>query len=178
MKRRIFAMALVALLALSGLWADYTADVDLTLDLGGETEAGWFLAENEPTLGNWASVKLANDSDQAFENRADDTVELWAAVKSNENVKFKLAVSGEAMSTSKVSTTIGIHAVGEEGGFGTVSADLAGAGVLNMSEDGDAQGPRVFAGKVTFSMDSEDFEAALSADDYSADITLTASVIE
>ena len=56
MKRRIFAMALVALLALSGLWADYTADVDLTLDLGGETEAGWFLA-----AASWADFQAVDE---------------------------------------------------------------------------------------------------------------------
>ena len=159
MKRRIFTLALVALLALSGLWAvdSQTANVDLT-----------------------HSTKLADDSDQAFENNALDTIELWAAVKSNENVQFKLEVAGEAMGSTagSVDTTIGIHAVGEDGGFGTGSIEFTDVSQkLSMSEES-SSGMRVFAGKVTFSMDAEDFAAALAADDYSADITLTASPIE
>ena len=159
MKRRIFTLALVALIALSGLWAveTKTANVDLT-----------------------HTAKLVEDSDQAFENNALDTIELWAAVKSNENVQFKLEVTGEAMGSTagSVDTTIGIHAVGEDGGFGTGSIEFTDVSQkLSMSEES-SSGTRVFAGKVTFSMDAEDFAAALAADDYSADITLTASPIE
>ncbi len=77
-----------------------------------------------------------------------------------------------------VDTTIGIHAVGEDGGFGTGSIEFTDVSQkLSMSEES-SSGTRVFAGKVTFSMDAEDFAAALAADDYSADITLTASPIE
>ena len=184
MKRRIFTLALVALVALSGLWAveTKTANVDLTLNLVGSTDAGWFPGDSEPTLGNWDTAKLVEDSDQAFENNALDTIELWAAVKSNENVRFNLEVKGEAMSSQKVSTTIGIHAVGEEGGFGTSSVEWEGtssdADTLTMQEALAGTQNRVFAGKITFSMDAEDFAAATAADDYSADITLTATTIE
>lgn len=182
MKRRIFTLALVALLAISGLWAvdSQTANVDLTLNLIGDTVIGWFPGDSEPTLENWDSAKLAEDSDQAFENDAADTIGLWAAVKSNENVQFKLEVTGEAMGSAagSVDTTIGIHAVGEDGGFGTASIEFTDVSQkLSMSEES-SSGTRVFAGKVTFSMDGEDFAAALAADDYSADITLTASPIE
>ena len=128
------------------------------------------------------TAKLVEDSDQAFENNALDTIELWAAVKSNENVRFNLEVKGEAMSSQKVSTTIGIHAVGEEGGFGTSSVEWEGtssdADTLTMQEALAGTQNRVFAGKITFSMDAEDFAAATAADDYSADITLTATTIE
>ena len=174
MKRRIFTLALVALVALSGLWAveTKTANVDLTLNLIGDTVIGWFPGDSEPTLGNWDTAKLVEDSDQAFENNALDTIELWAAVKSND--------TGEAMGSTagSVDTTIGIHAVGEDGGFGTGSIEFTDVSQkLSMSEES-SSGTRVFAGKVTFSMDAEDFAAALAADDYSADITLTASPIE
>ena len=183
MKKVMLTSALVALVALSGLWAvEKTANVDLTLNLVGSTDAGWFPGDSEPTLGNWDSTKLADDSDQAFENNALDTIELWAAVKSNENVRFKLTVTGEAMSSQKVSTTIGIHAVGEEGAFGTTSVEWDGtapdADSLTMQEATAGTQNRVFAGKITFSMDAEDFAAATAADDYSADITLTATTIE
>ncbi len=172
--------ALVALVALSGLWAveTKTANVDLTLNLVGSTDAGWFPGDSEPTLENWDTAKLVEDSDQAFENNALD----WAAVKSNENVRFNLEVKGEAMSSQKVSTTIGIHAVGEDGGFGTSSVEWEGtssdADTLTMQEALAGTQNRVFAGKITFSMDAEDFAAATAADDYSADITLTATTIE
>ncbi len=96
-KRRIFALALVALVALSWLWAveSQTANVDLTLNLIGDTVIGWFPVDSEPTLENWDSAKLSEDSDQAFESSAGDTIELWAAVKSNENVRFNLEVTGD-----------------------------------------------------------------------------------
>ena len=184
MKKVMLTSALVALVALSGLWAveTKTANVDLTLNLVGSTDAGWFPAGDAPTLENWDSTKLVEDSDQAFENNALDTIELWAAVKSNENVRFNLEVKGEAMSSQKVSTTIGIHAVGEEGAFGTTSVEWDGtapdADSLTMQEALAGTQNRVFAGKITFSMDSEDFAAASAADDYSADITLTATTIE
>ncbi len=72
MKRRIFTLALVALIALSGLWAveTKTANVDLTLNLIGDTVIGWFPGDSEPTLENWDTAKLVEDSDQAFENNA------------------------------------------------------------------------------------------------------------
>ena len=179
MKKVMLTSALVALVALSGLWAveTKTANVDLTLNLVGSTDAGWFPGDSEPTLENWDTAKLVEDSDQAFENNALDTIELWAAVKSND-----LEVKGEAMSSQKVSTTIGIHAVGEEGGFGTSSVEWEGtssdADTLTMQEALAGTQNRVFAGKITFSMDAEDFAAATAADDYSADITLTATTIE
>lgn len=107
---------------------------------------------------------------------------LWAAVKSNEKVRFKLEVTGEAMSSQTASTTIGIHAVGEEGDFGTSSVEWDGtapdADTLTMQEATAGTQNRVFAGKITFSMDAEDYAAATAADDYSADIKLTATTIE
>ena len=180
MKKVMLTSALVALVALSGLWAveTKTANVDLTLNLVGSTDAGWFPAGDAPTLENWDSTKLVEDSDQAFENNALDTIELWAAVKSNENVRFNLEVKGEAMSSQKVSTTIGIHAVGEEGASVEWDGTAPDADSLTMQEALAGTQNRVFAGKITFSMDPEDFAAASAADDYSADITLTATTIE
>ena len=183
MKKVMLTSALVALVALSGLWAveTKTANVDLTLNLTGDTDAGWFPGDSEPTLQNWGTTKLTDDSDQEFENNALDTIELWAAVKSNENVRFKLDVTGEAMSSQKVSTTIGIHAVGEDGAFGTSSVEWDGTSpvvTLTMQEASAGTQNRVFAGKITFSMDADDYAAATAADDYSADIKLTATTIE
>lgn len=184
MKKVMLTSALVALVALSGLWAvgTETANVDLTLNLTGDTDAGWFPGDSAPTLQNWGTTKLTDDSDQAFKNDAADTIELWAAVKSNESVRFKLEVTGEAMSSQKVSTTIGIHAVGEDGAFGTSSVEWEGASsdtdTLTMQEATAGTQNRVFAGKITFSMDAADFAAATAADDYSADIKLTATTIE
>lgn len=65
MKKVMLTSALVALVALSGLWAvdTKTANVDLTLNLTGDTDAGWFPGDKEPTLENWDSTKLADDSD-------------------------------------------------------------------------------------------------------------------
>ena len=184
MKRRIFTLALVALLALSGLWAvdSQTANVDLTLNLIGDTVIGWFPGDSEPTLGNWDSTKLADDSDQAFENNALDTIELWAAVKSNENVQLRMEVSGEHLTSSTAATTpIAITAT-PRSGFDSVEAvewngDGDASKTLVKQEDAKVNESRVLAAEVTFRMDAQDYNSALSAGDYSADITLTVTAV-
>lgn len=181
--KRTIAIALVALVALGGLWAfeTQTADVDLTLDLTGDSKVGWH--SQEPTLTTWDEHILGADADNAFGNDAASTIELWAAVKSNENVQFKLTVTGEAMSSSTagVDTTIGISAVGEDGGFGTSAVEWEtespDVDSLTMQEGTAGTQNRVVTGKITFSMDGDDYAAAVAANDYSADVTLTVDVV-
>lgn len=186
--RRFFAVLLIALAATGVLMADsiqtsgtMTADVDLTLNLSGETLVGWHKTA-APTVSTWDANILGNDADEAFESTATDKVELWAAVKSNENVQLKMEVSGEALNSAKVGTVIGLSAEGEGGdAFSATPVEWASAGSndgrLSMQEADASDSTRVFTGKITFAMDVDDFGSALAADDYSADITLTVSTV-
>lgn len=187
--RRIVSILLVALVATGALFAassgnlvgdgavaSLTADFDLTLDLGSGTEVGWF--EAEPTVANWGTgsvTKLTEDQDKAFD-AFDSTVELWAGVKSNEAAQIKLEVSGEPLASAggSVDTTIGIHAAGTGvDGTAQIEWDGTGSDTLSKTETGIVASARVIAAKIVFSMDAEDYNNALSADDYTADITLT-----
>lgn len=159
-----------------GSVASLTADFDLTLDLGSGTEVGWF--EAEPTIANWGTgsvTKLTEDQDKAFD-ALDSTVELWAGVKSNEAAQIKLEVSGEPLASAggSVDTTIGIHAAGTGvDGTAQIEWDGTGSDTLSKTEADVVESARVIAAKIVFSMDAEDYNNALSADDYTADITLT-----
>lgn len=174
-------MACSVAFAVSIADGDQNANVDLTLSLTGNTEAAWH-ATAAPTLLTWDTNKLVDDSDQPFDPVASDTIDLWAAVKSNENVKLKLEVSGEALNAAGVPTFIAVNAVVEDGKFGTSSVSWEGDTVsenkLSMQEDGSPSGLRVFTGKITFSMDQDDFAAAVADDSYSADVTLTVSTVD
>lgn len=187
--RRIVSILLVALVATGALFAassgnlvgggavaSLTADFDLTLDLGSGTEVGWF--EAEPTIANWGTgsvTKLTEDQDKAFD-AIDSTVELWAGVKSNEAAQIRLEVSGEPLASAggSVDTTIGIHAAGTGvDGTAQIEWDGTGSDTLSKTEADVVEAARVIAAKIVFSMDAEDYNNALSADDYTADITLT-----
>lgn len=185
--RRIVSILLVALVATGALFAassgnlvgdgavaSLTADFDLTLDLGSGTEVGWF--EAEPTIANWGTgsvTKLTEDQDKAFD-AIDSTVELWAGVKSNEAAQIKLEVSGEPLASASVDTSIGIHAAGTGvDGTAQIEWDGTGSDTLSKTEADVVEAARVIAAKIVFSMDAEDYNNALSADDYTADITLT-----
>lgn len=162
-----------------GAQGSLSAGFDLTLDLGAGTEVGWF--ESKPTAANWGTASLTEvqeDEDRAFTDLG-TPVTLWAGVKSNENAQLKLEVSGSPLVSASVDTTIGVHAVSDADGFGTSSIEWDGTGsdTLSKQEDSVVSTSRVIAAKVDFTMDTEDYNSALSADDYSADITLTVTSV-
>ena len=150
---------------------------NLTLNLGSGTEVGWF--KQEPTVENWGTAALEQVSEEenvAFADGLASGVTLWAAVKSNEAAQLKLAVTGEALSSGKVDTTIGIHA---SSSHFTNGNDIEWDGTddssktISMNEADKVSTSRIVTGEIVFTMDAEDYNNALSADDYSADITLT-----
>ena len=185
MKKTFLVMACL-LISVSTLFAVNTGTLsgggsinsafDLTLNLGSNSSAGWFTSE--PTDENWDTVGIAEDDDVAFTAGPETAVVMWAGVKSNENVPLSLTVTGEPLSVDggNPSSLIGIHAVGETGAFGDVSiewnADSSDAN-LSLTEGSALTGTRIVSGKVTFTMDADDYAAALSNPNYSADILLT-----
>lgn len=194
MKRLLVAL-LVALAAAGSVFAAVSGEllgdqsagmsssINLTLNLASGTEAGWFTSE--PTASNWGmstNIALEEDSDQAFENNPDDEIVLWAGVKSNENVQLKMEVSGEQL-TSVTAATTPIAVTATPGtGFDSIEAvewngDGDGAKTLVKQEEAKVSESRVLAAQVTFKMDAQDYNSALSASDYSADITLTVTAV-
>lgn len=185
MKKTILVMTCL-LLSLATVFAVSTGTIsgggsinsafDLTLNLGSNSSAGWFTAQ--PTDENWDTVGIAEDDDVAFTSGPETAVVMWAGVKSNENVPITLEVSGEPLSVDggNPSSLIGIHVVGETGAFGDASIEWSkdsSDSKLTMSEGSSLTGTRIVSGKVTFTMDADDYAAALSNPNYSADILLT-----
>ena len=188
--KRVLAAALIALAAAGSVFAavsgqlagadagGMSSTIDLTLDLSSGTEVGWFQAK--PTLANWgtsSNVALEEDADNPFENDPADTVVLWAGVKSNENVQLKMEITGEQLSSTKsASTPIAVTATPGEGFDESSAVTWDGTGdeskMLVKQETEALSEARVLGAQVTFSMDTEDYNSALAADDYSADITL------
>lgn len=193
--KRLFVALLVALVAAGSVFAAVSGEllgdqsagmsssINLTLNLASGTEAGWFTSE--PTVSNWGTstnIALEEDSDQAFENDPDDTIVLWAGVKSNENVQLKMEVSGEQLtSATAAATPIAVTATPGTGFDSIEAVEWNGDGdaskTLVKQEEAKVSESRVLAAQVTFRMDAQDYNSALSAGDYSADITLTVTAV-
>ena len=194
MKRLLVAL-LVALAAAGSVFAAVSGEllgdesagmsssINLTLNLASGTEAGWFTSE--PTASNWGTstnIALEEDSDQAFENDPDDTIVLWAGVKSNENVQLKMEISGEQLTSATAATTPIAVTATPGTGFDSIDAvewngDGDASKTLVKQEEAKASESRVLAAQITFKMDAQDYNSALSASDYSADITLTVTAV-
>ena len=175
-----FMVVLLVLLAGAMVFAATLADVQpagitLTLDIGKDTQVGWFTGDDKPTTETWGQNEVQSD-DTKFASK-DDEISLWAAVKTNEAEKIKMEISGEPMSSSnETNTKISIIAKGEEGGFGSGEvtwAESSSDGKLSKTEVAKGTAVRVLAYKVIFSVDGESYDKAVASDNYIANITLT-----
>lgn len=174
-----FMLVLLVLLAGAMVFAATLEDVQhagitLTLDIGKDTQVGWFTGDDKPTTETWGQNEVQPE-DTKFASK-DDTISLWAAVKTNEAEKIKMEISGEPMSADGISTKISIIAKGEDGGFGSGGmtwAESSSDGKLSKTEDAKGTAVRVLAYKVIFSVDGESYDKAVASDNYTADITLT-----
>ena len=175
--KRVILVLLVAFGFVVGVFAEgETAKVELMLAIGEKSVPKWF--SEKASTETWASfVDQEKDlTDDDADVGSDLTIDLYPSVKTNSTSKIQMKVTGNPMTSSGVSSTIGVSATGEGADASNNTAEWTSTspdGYITWSEETSGTKDRVISNKLTLSLDSNDFAAALgSTTPYKAELTL------
>lgn len=176
--KRVILVLLVAFGFVVGIFAEgETAKVELMLAIGEKSVPKWF--SEEASTETWASFvdKDKDLTDDDVDVGADLTIDLYPSVKTNSTSKIQMKVTGKPMTSDGVDSTIGVTATGDgaDTSFSTTkwTSSSSSDGYVMWTEEANGTADRVISKKLTLTLDSNDFAAALgSTNPYKAELTL------
>ena len=175
--KRVILILLVAFGFIVGIFADGdNAKVELTLTIGEQSVPKWF--SQVASAETWASFvdKDKDLTDDDVDVGADLTIDLYPSVKTNSTSKIQMKVTGKPMTSDGVGSTIGVTATGDgaDTSFSTTKwTSSSPDGYVMWTEEANGTADRVISKKLTLTLDSNDFAAALgSTNPYKAELTL------
>lgn len=176
--KRVILILLVAFGFIVGIFADgENAKVELTLTIGEQSVPKWF--SEAASAETWASFEgQDNDlTDDDVDVGTDLTIDLYPSVKTNSTSKIQMKVTGKPMtSEGVVGSDIGVTATGDGADIShrtTEWTTSSSDGYVTWTEEANGTADRVISKKLTLTLDSNDFAAALgSTNPYKAELTL------
>lgn len=176
----VFAMILVSACVL--LSADELllskASMNIKVGVTPINEAKWLDYDSATNLSEttWDSKESISDE---YLTKEKNSVSLYPSAITNYNGNVQMKVTGTALTNSKTVTKISLTADSNDAVSGQNSAewesDTAGTAILwkEAKDTYQKEGKRVLSHQLTITMDMEDYNNALAADEYVSTLTLS-----